>query len=67
MNVLMYDAVEKLWTKMEIKEPEIHQKSTEENNNIFAIMHGGKELLSSWKIQDPTPLTFTINSKITLL
>ena len=36
MIVRMYDAVEKLWTKMEIKEPEIHQKSTEENNYIFA-------------------------------
>ena len=24
MNVRMYDAVEKLWAKMEIKEPEIH-------------------------------------------
>ena len=35
MNVRMYDAVDKLWTKMEIKEPEIHRKSTEENDNIF--------------------------------
>ena len=36
MNVRMYDAVEKLWTKIEIKEPDIHQKSTEENNIISA-------------------------------
>ena len=47
MNVRMYDAVDKLWAKMELKEPEIHQKSTEENNNISQIMRGGKELLSS--------------------
>ena len=30
-------------------------------------MRGGKELLSSWKIQDQTPLMFTINCKITLI
>ena len=35
MNVRMYDAVEKLWTKIGTKELEIHRKSTEENNNII--------------------------------
>ena len=36
MNVRLYDVVAKLWTKIEIKEPDIHRKSTEKNNNIFA-------------------------------
>ena len=35
MNIRCYNAVDKLWTKMEIKEPRIHQQSTEENNNEF--------------------------------
>ena len=35
MNVCMYDAVEKLWTKIETKEPEIHRKFTKEINNII--------------------------------
>ena len=30
-------------------------------------MRGGKELLSFWKIQDPTPFTFTINKQNNLI
>ena len=36
INIRFYNAVDKLWTKMELKEPAIHQQSTAENNNIFS-------------------------------
>ena len=56
MNVRMYDAVDKLWAKMEIKEPEIHQKSTEENNNIYADLAWWKRAALFLEKPRPDPI-----------
>ena len=56
LNTRYYDAVDKLWSKMELKENEIHRKSTEENNNIFADHYWWKRAALYLERPRPNPI-----------